>query len=60
VANVHYAKMTDDPLSDVRRWLQDPKGRSEIANAGREMVLSRYTYRHQVAELCRIIEETLV
>ncbi len=56
---VHYAPLGDDPLADIRHWLARPQERQQIANAGQQLVLSRFTYAHAAEELCRVIEETL-
>jgi hypothetical protein len=56
---VHYAPLGDDPVADIRHWLARPQQREQIARAGQELVLGRFTYSHAVKELCRVIEETL-
>jgi hypothetical protein len=56
---VHYAPLGEDPAADVRSWLARPAERERIARAGQELVLARFTYGRAVAELCRLIEETL-
>jgi hypothetical protein len=56
---VHYAPLSDDPIADIRSWLQRPAERERIARAGQELVLRRFTYERAVQELCRVIEETL-
>lgn len=55
----HFAPLGDDPVADLRHWLARPEERARIARAGQELVLRRFTYENQVAELCRVIEETL-
>lgn len=35
----------------VQRWLADPRGRSQVAKAGRERVLREHTYRHRLAHM---------
>ncbi len=59
VAGTHYANYEDDPLEAIGYWLAHPNERDEIARAGQELVLDRFTYDRQVQELCRVIEETL-
>jgi hypothetical protein len=59
VPGVHYAPLGDDPVADIRAWLDRPAERARIARAGQELVLERFTYRRAVRQLCRIIEETL-
>jgi hypothetical protein len=56
---VHYAPLGEDPIADIRHWLAHPTEREQIARAGQELVLERFTYRQAVRELCRVIGETL-
>jgi glycosyltransferase involved in cell wall biosynthesis len=55
----HYAPLSDDPAADVAYWLERPDERRRIARAGRELVLGHFTYQQRLAELCRVIRETL-
>jgi 2-polyprenyl-3-methyl-5-hydroxy-6-metoxy-1,4-benzoquinol methylase len=59
IPGVHYAVLGPDPVADIRSWLQRTDERVRIARAGQELVLSRFTYAHAVAELCRVIEGTM-
>jgi spore maturation protein CgeB/SAM-dependent methyltransferase len=59
LAGVHYAPLGDDPIHDIRYWLARPEERARIARAGQDLVLGRFTYKHCVQELCRVMEETL-
>ena len=56
---VHYAPLGDDPVADVRSWLDRPAERERIAAAGRSLVLGRFTFEHRAVELARVIAETL-
>lgn len=59
VADMHYAALGDDPVADIRYWLERPQDRQRIARAGQELVLSRFTYDHRASELCWVIIQTL-
>jgi len=56
---VHYARLGDDPVRDIRRWLARPEDRARIARQGQELVLGRFTYEHRVREMCATIAATL-
>jgi hypothetical protein len=59
IPGVHYVPLGDDPVADIRHWLERPTERERIASAGQELVLDRFTYGHAVRELTRVILETL-
>jgi len=59
IPGVHYAPLGDDPAADIRHWLERPAEREQIAKAGQDLVLSRFTYKHRVKELTQVIAETL-
>jgi len=56
---VHYARLGDDPVRDIRRWLDRREDRARIARQGQELVLGRFTYEHRVREMCAAIAATL-
>jgi hypothetical protein len=59
VPGVHYAPLGNDPVADVRYWLDRPQERERIARAGQELVMQRFSYDARLTELCRVIRETL-
>ncbi len=59
IPGVHYAALSDDPVADVRYWLDHPAERELIAKVGQELVLSRFTFSHRIQELVQAICNTL-
>lgn len=55
----HLARFDDpgDLVAKVRFFLERPEDRARIADAGREAVISKHTYRHRVAALMEMLHE---
>jgi spore maturation protein CgeB len=56
---VHFAALGDDPVADVRHWLDRADQRERIARQGQALVLGRFTYEHRVREMSAEIARTI-
>ncbi len=57
--DVHYGRRKEDPVADIRDWLERPADRDRIARAGQAHVLAHHTTQHRVEKMCRVIASTL-
>ena len=49
-------RSTDDCCAAIGRYLDDDKGRAEIAHAGQARTMAQHTYRHRASEILGFVD----